>query len=483
MPDQTSRLAILGGTGALGSGLAKRWARAGFSVIIGSRSAEKAKQSAIELREEIPQGDIAGMDLIDATAAADIIVLTVPYANQQQTLDAVRANLTGKILVDATVPLRAPKVGTVQLPELGSAAQESQAFLGDDVTVVSAFHNIGADHLQSDHAIDCDVLVAGNKVEARETVISLVEAAGLQAWHAGPLANSAAAEALTSVLISINRRYKIGNSGIRITAGEDRVPLADGPPSEFKAIGLRDFPLVSQGDDLASLIFEALKNNNQELRGSDVIVVAQKIVSKAEGRTVLLSSVTPSGRAIELGKAADKDPRLVELMLSESDEVVRHKPGVIIVAHRLGFVLANAGIDQSNVKQPDGDIAVLLLPENPDKSANTLRTALTDKTGVDVGVIISDSLGRAWRMGTVGHAIGAAGVEALTDLKGDQDLFDEELRVTEVGTADEIAAAASLIMGQTNQAMPVVVVRGLNVASTDKNMTRLLRTKDDDLFR
>ncbi len=483
MPNKSPTLAILGGTGALGSGLAKRWVRAGYSVIIGSRSAEKAELSAKELKEEIPQSDIAGMDLTGAAVAADIVVLTVPYANQQQTLDVVRANLTGKILVDATVPLRPPKVGTVQLPELGSAAQESQAYLGDDVTVVSAFHNIGADHLQADHVIDCDVLVAGNKAEARETVIGLVEAAGLKAWHAGPLANSAAAEALTSVLITINRRYKIGNSGIRITSGEDDAQQADGPPSEFKAIGLRNFPFVSSADNLSDLIINALNNNNQALRAGDIMVIAQKIVSKAEDRTVLLSSVTPSDQAVELATAADKDPRLVELILSESDEVVRHKPGVIIVAHKLGFVLANAGIDQSNVEQPDDDTAVLLLPKDPNKSASELRSTLRDKTGVDVGVIISDSLGRAWRMGTVGHAIGTSGIKALTDLKGDNDLFDEEMRVTEVGTADEIAAAASLIMGQTNQAMPVVVVRGLDFASADEDMGRLLRSKDEDLFR
>jgi coenzyme F420-0:L-glutamate ligase/coenzyme F420-1:gamma-L-glutamate ligase len=485
MPDAKPTLAILGGTGALGSGLAKRWARAGLKVVIGSRSFNKAQKSAEGLIAEIPGGQITGLALAEAAEAADIIVLTVPYANQQQILEVVRGHLAGKILIDATVPLQPPKVGTVQLPNLGSAAEESQVMLGDDITVVSAFHNIGAEHLRADHEIDCDVLVAGNNAKACETVIGLVETAGLKAWHAGPLANSAAAEALTSVLIHINRRYKIGNSGIRITSGEtvSDVPQASAYPDEFKAIGLRNFPLVSAGDNLVTLIINVLKENGIELRSGDIIVIAQKIVSKAEGRTVLLSSVMPSDHAVKLGKAAEKDPRLVELMLSESDEIVRHKPGVIIVAHKLGLVLANAGIDQSNVEQPAGDTAVLLLPEDPDRSADALQAGIKGETGADVGIIISDSLGRAWRMGTVGHAIGVSGVEALRDLKGDRDLFDEELRVTEVGTADEIAAAASLIMGQTDQAMPVVIVRGLTVGSFDTNILRLLRTKEDDLFR
>ena len=233
----------------------------------------------------------------------------------------------------------------------------------------------------------------------------------------------------------------------------------------------------------SGLIDKTLQKNDVRLQSGDVIVIAQKIVSKAENRLVHLSSVTPSERAIELGKAADKDPRLVELILSESDEVVRHKPGVIVVAHKLGFVLANAGIDQSNVEQPDEDTAVLLLPENPDGSAAAIRAGLKDETGVDVGVIISDSLGRAWRMGTTGHAIGASGVETLKDLKSDKDLFDVELRVTEVGTADEIAAAASLIMGQSDRGLPVVVIRGLNAARPDHGIARLIRKKQDDLFR
>jgi NADPH-dependent F420 reductase len=203
-------IAILGGTGDLGTGLARRWAKAGHRVIIGSRAAEKAQEAAA-----LVQG-AEGMDNLSAANAAEIVAITVPYENQLRTLESVKEALAGKILIDTTVPLMPPKVGTVQMPEGGSASVNAQAMLGEAVTVVSAFQNVAADKLQSGEELDCDVLVAGDKVAARDVVIGLVEDAGLRGWHAGPLANSAAAEALTSVIIQINRRYKI-TAGIRIT--------------------------------------------------------------------------------------------------------------------------------------------------------------------------------------------------------------------------------------------------------------------------
>jgi len=204
-------IAILGGTGDLGTGLARRWAKAGHRVIIGSRAAEKAQTAAAE----VPGAE--GMDNLAAAQAAEIVAITVPYENQLRTLGTVKKGLEGKILVDATVPLMPPAVGTVQLPKGGSAAVNAQKMLGDSVQVVSAFQNVAADKLQSDENLECDVLVTGDKPAAREEVIKLVEDAGMHGWHAGPLANSAAAEALTSVIIQINRRYKIAGAGIRIT--------------------------------------------------------------------------------------------------------------------------------------------------------------------------------------------------------------------------------------------------------------------------
>lgn len=209
-------IAILGGTGDLGIGLALRWCKAGHRILIGSRSLPKAQRAVAKLQALRPNADLQAMRNEDAAAAAEVVALTVPAAHQIATLASVRPALQGKVLIDATVPLAPPKVGTVQLPLEGSAGQRAQAFLGDDAFVVTAFHNIAAKLLHTDAPIDCHVLVAGNKKAAREVAMRLVQDAGLVGWHAGPIENSAAAEALTSILIQINRRHKISHSGIKI---------------------------------------------------------------------------------------------------------------------------------------------------------------------------------------------------------------------------------------------------------------------------
>lgn len=214
-------IAILGGTGDLGGGLARQWSRAGYQILIGSRTDEKGKAAADALLSEFPDLNVSGHENLEAAAAADLVVLTVPFDHQISTLETVKSALAGKILIDVTVPLKPPKVGTVQLPEAGSAGQMAQNFLGEDVSVVSAFQNVGAVHLQEDHQIQCDVLVTGNKKAARDEVIKLVEAVGLKGWHAGPIANAAAAEAMTSVLITINRHHGIEGSGI-VISGEPK---------------------------------------------------------------------------------------------------------------------------------------------------------------------------------------------------------------------------------------------------------------------
>ena len=210
-------ISILGGTGDLGGGLARRWSRAGYEIIIGSRTLTKGQAAAQELLAEFPDLNVTGMENLEAAQKSEIVVLTVPFSFQVGILEVVKPALAGRILIDVTVPLVPPKVGTVQLPDGGSAGEIAQAFLGDDVQVVSAFQNVAAQHLREDDAIQCDVLVSGNKRSAREKVIELVQAAGLTGWHAGPLANAAAAEALTSVLISINRHHGIDAAGIVIT--------------------------------------------------------------------------------------------------------------------------------------------------------------------------------------------------------------------------------------------------------------------------
>jgi len=236
---------------------------------------------------------------------------------------------------------------------------------------------------------------------------------------------------------------------------------------------LPGLPMVRPGDDLAALLAAGLTGAGLAPQPGDVLAIAQKIVSKAEGRSIALASVTPSAAAQRLGEETGKDPRLVELILGESRRVVRARPNLIIVEHRLGFVMANAGIDQSNVGE-EGH--ALLLPLDPDASA----AALAAKLGL--AVVITDSFGRAWRRGTVGVAIGVAGLPALLDLRGQPDLFGRELRVSITGFADEIAAAAGLVMGQGAEAQPAVHLRGLDWTAPPNPATELLRVGAEDLF-
>ena len=242
-------------------------------------------------------------------------------------------------------------------------------------------------------------------------------------------------------------------------------------------------PMVRPGDDLAALLIAACEQNTLAPADGDILVVAQKIVSKAEGRYVDLAKVRPSARAAALAAEVGKDPRLVEVILAESRRVVRTKPGVLIVEHRLGFIMANAGVDRSNI---DPDIAtepVLLLPSDPDASAAGLHKRITAQFRKRLGVIITDSWGRAWRRGTVGVALGVAGLPALIDMRGRPDLFGRELHVTQTGFADEIASAASLLMGQADEARPMVLLRGLAWADAPAPGATLVRPPDEDLFR
>jgi coenzyme F420-0:L-glutamate ligase / coenzyme F420-1:gamma-L-glutamate ligase len=241
-------------------------------------------------------------------------------------------------------------------------------------------------------------------------------------------------------------------------------------------------PLIAPGDDLAALLAGALRQMGIAPEDGDIVVVAQKVVSKAEGRIVDLAGITPSARAVTLAQEVGKDARLVEIILRESTEVVRHKKDVLIVAHRLGFVMANAGVDQSNVS-PDGCSRALLLPCDPDASAARLKDRLDEEFDVDLGVIINDSFGRAWRNGVVSVALGAAGVPSLWDLVGAPDMFGRPMRVTEVAVADQIASAASLLMGEANERRPAVHVRGLTWDADPRPASALVRPKDMDLFR
>lgn len=240
-------------------------------------------------------------------------------------------------------------------------------------------------------------------------------------------------------------------------------------------------PLVKPGDELVPLIAAGLEQADIRLADGDVLVIAQKIVSKAEDRWVNLTEVDPSPEATALAASVEKEPALVELVLQESRRVLRTRPGLMIVEHRLGFVCANAGIDRSNVGR--GGEWVLLLPLDPDASAQAIRTGLAAQTGAQIGVLIVDSHGRAWRMGTVGVAIGVAGFPALQDLRGKPDLFGRALEITQVGLADEVSAAASILMGQAGESAPVVHLRGLPYPLRDGSLAELIRPEEEDLFR
>ena len=252
--------------------------------------------------------------------------------------------------------------------------------------------------------------------------------------------------------------------------------------SGFSVVPLAGIKLVEPGDDLPAILLQAIAESDCKLQDGDVVAVAQKIVSKAEGRQVKLDDVEPSAQAQQLAAATEKDPRLVQLILDESTTVLRHKPGVLIMRHKLGLVGAHAGIDQSNIDH-DGGNAALLLPEDPDASAERLRQALTAATGRTLGVLITDSANRPWRLGTVGIAIGAAGMAVLDDHRGGSDLYGRELKVTLINRADSIAAAATLAMGETSERTPAALVRGLPPATPGQVARSAVRPLEEDLFQ
>ena len=248
---------------------------------------------------------------------------------------------------------------------------------------------------------------------------------------------------------------------------------------------LEGIPLVQEGDDLAGIILDSADQQGLQIEDGDIFVIAQKVVSKSEGRMVDLKSVRPTPRAGEIAAETGKDARFIELVLQESNEVLRTRPGTIIVEHKLGFVCANAGIDHSNVRgdMEGGDEWFLLLPKDPDGSAGKIRDSIAKRTGRKTGVLIIDSHGRAWRLGTVGMAIGVAGFPGLVDLRGTADLFGYTLQVTTVAVADELAAAASLIMGQAGEGRPIVHVRGFPYGLREGSVKELFRPKEMDMFR
>lgn len=251
----------------------------------------------------------------------------------------------------------------------------------------------------------------------------------------------------------------------------------------LQLIAIEGIPLIEPGDNLAKIIIQAVKEQKIKLKSGDILVIAQKIVSKSENRYAYLKEVIPSSEAFRIAKKTEKDPKLVQLILNESARVIRYKKGLMVVENKLGFVHANAGIDKSNIEINNDNPKVLLLPKNPDGSALSIKKGIFRKIELNLGIIINDSSGRAWRKGIVGIAIGSSGVEALSDLRGKTDLYGNTLEITEVGKADEIASAASLLMGQADEGFPVILVKGITASNEVSDVKSLLRDRSEDLFR
>jgi len=249
------------------------------------------------------------------------------------------------------------------------------------------------------------------------------------------------------------------------------------------AIPIPNLPMVEPGDDLVEIVCAGMENAGISFEEGDVLVLAQKIVSKADGCFTNMDDLEPSEQAIKIAQETGKEPKFVEMVLRESVDVVRTGPNVLIVEHRSGMVMANAGIDRSNIDRGARDDRALLLPDDSDVSARELRDAFVGKTGTTIALIIADSVGRAWRYGTSALAIGCAGIEPLDDQRGDVDMFGHTLEVTEIALADQVAAAANLVMGEATEAIPAAIVRGLEYPRSERPVSVLLRPKNEDLFR
>ena len=249
-------------------------------------------------------------------------------------------------------------------------------------------------------------------------------------------------------------------------------------------IGLRGLPIVQPGDCISKLIINNARSHKIQFFNNDILIIAQKIISKSESRLIDLRTINPGKKAVFISKITMKDPRLIQLILMESEEILRMRKGLIITRHKNGFVCANAGIDHSNTVADDIELnMVLLLPEDPDKSARMIRDQISGETGKKVGVLIIDSHGRAWRNGTVGTTIGIAGVPGVVDLRGHEDMFGYKLKSTFIAAADELAAGASLLMGQANEQIPVVIARGFPYPLRESKLSELIRIKKNDLFK
>ena len=421
--------------------------------------------------ERLGQDAASGHENREAVLAADIAFLVVPYDGQQAILEALTEAIGGRILISAVAPLTfeggRPRA---VIPSGGSAALEAQKQLSQ-ASVTAAFHHLSARHLKDvEHHLEGDVLVSGNDAEAKRITMGLVsELADLRPVDAGRAGHrlavggaDLAAHRHQPPLQGEQRRAAhravkgFGKVGPTPAATLPMATPLTTPSHDLRIIGLTTLPEVQPGDDLAALILAAAAREAVGLMADDVVAVTQKVVSKAEGRLVDLSTVTPSALARNFADQAEKDPRLVEVVLRETKRIVRMDKMVLIVETHRGFICANAGVDNSNVP---GQEVVSLLPEDPDASAAQLRAAFREAAGVDTAVLITDSFGRPWREGITEVAIGVAGMLPVQSYRGVPDSFGMMMRTTEVAVADHLAAAAGLVTEKLAR-VPVVILRG-----------------------
>jgi coenzyme F420-0:L-glutamate ligase/NADPH-dependent F420 reductase len=452
------RVGVVGGTGPFGRALAVRLHTAGHEVVVGSRERERAEAAAAEL-------GVAGATNADAVRAVDLVVLATNADGALDTARSLRAAIRTTPMLSVASELRFTPGGVLPSPEARSLAERLQDEV--DAPVLAGLHSLAAATLGHDEAPDEDAFVCGDDAQAKALTLEL--AAGLvagRALDAGPLASARALEGMTAVIVNLNKRYR-GHAGIRVTG----LPVT----GEVRVIPLRGIAELREGDDLGAILAHAAARAGG-FEPQDVLVVAQKAVSKVEGRVIELVGIEPSPRALEL--AGGSDARRMEVIVRESREVLRSRPPLVIAETRHGFVCASAGVDSSNAPEPG---TLVLLPLDPDASARRLRESVREITKVDVAVIVSDSFGRAWRLGTTDVALGVSGLAPLLDLTGERDAVGYELHATEIAIADEIAGAAELVMGKT-RGVPAAIVRGLRIAG-DGSGQDLVMPRERDLFR
>ena len=473
MTQDKQAIAFIGGTGPEGLGLAMRFAQAGREVIIGSRRQDRADEAAQKIRDAVPNANASGLENKAAVAQGEVVFITVPFDGQEPTLQDLRAELAGKIVVDTVVPLQFEK-GKIRALILddGSAAEQANRILPDSI-VVGAFQNLSAHELMDlEHDVPADVVVCGDDGDSKQLVIAMAaEIKGCRGIDGGGLANSRYVEDITALLLNINKVHK------GPVDDQDRRGVV--APPEVRLIGITGLPEVHSGDDLPAMLIEAAAGQGTPLEDGDVLVVTQKVVSKAEGRVLKLAEIDASPFAQSFAAKWDKEPGLVEAVLRQSRRIVKMDQGVLITENLLGHICANGGVDASNL-ETRGTVA--LLPEDPDRWCSQARAEARKRLDVEIAVIMSDTFGRPWRDGCTNVAIGVSGMDPMIDYRGQLDPAGMVLKVTVIAIADGLAAATEPIMGKLNR-VPATIVRGYDYPKGEGGAAALLRDPSKDLFR